>query len=365
MNILFLTTHLNAGGITSYLFTLAGGLVHRGHRVHVISGGGDRHDDFRSAGAQVTALKIRTKSELDPRIYCALKPMECYIAQYGIDCIHSQTRITQVMGTLLKKRTGCPHISTCHGFFKRRLSRRLFPCWGEKVIAISSAVKRHLMDDFGVTPDKIILIESGVDLNDFAPVSQVTRIQQRKKYGLVDEPVIGMIARLSEVKGQDILIRSMPQVMTRVPRAKLLLVGEGKTQETLRGMVKRMNLTGHVRFIPLVNKTMEMLQLCDIFVMPSRQEGLGLSIMEAQAFGLPVVASRVGGIPSLIEHGQTGLLVEPENPRALADAIIELCNNPQRSRDIGTAARQFIQKHHSANRMVDETEALYRSVMDS
>lgn len=363
MNILLLSTHLNTGGITSYLFTLSKGLIKRGHSVYLAASGGNREGDFRAIGAQVLLLDIRTKSELDPRIFRALKPLKNFILENDIQCLHAHTRVTQVMGALLKKRTGRPFLSTCHGYFKNRLARRWFPCWGDKVIAISRAVETHLKKDFKVSGEKVVWIESGIDLEEFTPVTEDIKIARRKRFDLVDGPVIGTVARLSEVKGQDVLIEAMPRVIADVPNAKLILVGVGRTEKALRSMVHRLGLDGHVRFISVVNKTNEMLCLFDIFVMPSRQEGLGLSIMEAQAAGVPVIASRVGGIPGLIEDGRTGVLVDPENARALSSAIVKLLAQPQRARALGLSGRESVRRMHSAEGMVNKTVEVYQSLV--
>ncbi len=363
MNILFLTTHLNAGGITSYLLTLSKGMIERGVRVHIASSGGDMAGEFSAAGAKLLNLNIRTKSELDPRIYYALLVLNQYVRQHDINVIHSQTRITQVMGFWLAAMTGCTFVSTCHGFFKKRLSRQMLPCWGNAVVAISPAVQKHLEDDFMVGGDRISLIPSGIDIRMYPPVDSMIKYQMRRKYGLGEEPVVGIIARLSEVKGQDILIEAMKTVLEQFPNAKLIIAGEGKTEPLLREMVKRSNLERNVLFYPITNKTVEILSALDIFVMPSRQEGLGLSIMEAQATGVPVIASRVGGIPSLVEDGKTGFLVEPENPAALAQTIIMALRDRHRLTQISRIGREFARENYSWDRMVEKTLTLYKSVI--
>ena len=360
MNILFLSTHLNAGGITSYLLTLAKGLIRRGHQVHVATSGGNMEREFLSIGVKLLTVNIRTKSELDPRIYFALFPLAKHIREYQIDLVHAQTRITQVMGVMLKKMTGIACLSTCHGFFKARLSRKLVPCWGDAVIAISQAVEKHLKDDLKVNGGKVVLVESGIDLEKFVLIDDDLRREHRARFHLGDEPVVGIVARLSDVKGQDVLIEAMSRVVARVQNAMLLIVGEGKMENALRDKVRHLNLSDHVRFFSIVNQTYEMLSIFDIFAMPSRQEGLGLSIMEAQAAGLPVVASRVGGIPSLIEDGKTGILVEPENPDELAAAITELLRDKVRRKTLGMAGREFIRTNFSADKMIDQTVNLYQ-----
>lgn len=364
MNVLFLTTHLNIGGITSYLLTLSKGMLERGVRVHIASSGGDLADEFSALGAQLLNLNIRTKSELDPRIYRALPLLKRYVRQHAIDIIHTQTRITHVMGVCLSRLTGRQHISTCHGFYKIRLSRKIFPCWGNAVIAISAPVQKHLRDDFRVPEDRIALIPSGVDIRSFTPLSVELKEQSRRKYNLGDESVIGSIARLSDVKGQDILIEAMKAVHEQIADAKLIIAGEGKMEPALRGMVKRLGLEQNVFFYPVTCKVPEILSVLDMFIMPSRQEGLGLSIMEAQAAGVPVVASRVGGIPGLIKDGKTGFLVVPENPAVLAQTIITALRDKDRLARIAKAGREFAREHCSADTMVEKTLTLYKSASD-
>lgn len=363
MNVLFLTTHLNAGGITSYLLTLSKGMIERGVRVHIASSGGDMAAEFSALGVQLLNLNIRTKSELDPRIYYALLFLNQYVRQHAIDMIHAQTRVTQVMGFWLATMTGCFYVSTCHGFFKTHASRLMFPCWGDAVVAISEAVQKHLHDDFQIADERISLIPSGIDIRMYPPVDALIKYQMRRKYGLGEEPVVGIIARLSEVKGQDILIKAMKTVHEQIADAKLIIAGEGKTESLLRKMVKEFQLERNVLFYPLTHKSVKILPLLDIFVMPSRQEGLGISIMEAQAVGVPVIASRVGGIPSLIEEGRTGFLVEPEDPIALGQTILMVLRDPDRLARVASAGREFIRTNHSADLMVEKALTLYKTII--
>jgi len=366
VNILLLSTHLNAGGITSYLLTLSKGLIEQGHDVHIASSGGDNEDEFIAMGAMFLKLNIRTKSELSPKLYRALGLFRKYIKENSIHIIHSQTRITQVMGQLLMKSTGCPYLSTCHGYFRVRLSRRIAPCWGQAVIAISEAVRGHLKKDFKVLEENIFLIPNGIDLNKFSMIADDKKRSIRAELHLSDDkPVLGIIARLSDIKGQDILISAMKQVVREVPSVKLLIVGEGRMESSLKGMVLSLELNDHVFFHPVVNQTVKYLSALDIFVMPSRQEGLGLSVMEAQACGLPVVASNVGGLPSLIKNGTTGILVEPQSSDALAKALVELLKSPQRWKPMGLAARKFIEATYSSGKMVNKTIELYRRLADT
>ncbi len=361
MRILFLNTHLNTGGITSYLLTLSKGLRKSGHDVVLATSGGNCQTMFQQLGCTTIELNIRTKSELSPKIYFSLNKLKQLIIDSKIDVIHSHTRITQVMGEILSRQTGRPHVTTCHGYFRPNLGRKLFPGWGKRTIAISKEVKEHLINDFHRRESDVELIPSGVDVSAFRCVADKSEL--RKKFGLGHEVVIGIIARLSDVKGIDVLINAMSDVLKMRSDVKLLIVGEGKEEAHLKQLTQTLNLSASVKFLPIVNNTSEILSMLDIFAMPSRQEGLGLSIMEAQASSLPVVASDVGGIPTLIQHHVTGILVPKEDPRALAHALIELVTDKDKRLKLGSAAREFVVKNYSSERMVDATIHFYQSVM--
>src|SRR3989338_9757929 len=171
MKILFLSTHFNTGGITKYILTSAKGLVKKRHEVYVATSGGSIVTDLNAMEIEHIAIPIRTKSELNPRIYFALGKLSRLVKEKNIDVIHTHTRVTQVMGALLSRLTGRPHVATCHGFYKLRLSRRLFPCLGQGTIAITEAVRRHLVSDFGLPENKIFLIHSGLDFAEFSSIN--------------------------------------------------------------------------------------------------------------------------------------------------------------------------------------------------
>jgi glycosyltransferase involved in cell wall biosynthesis len=363
MKILLMTTHLNSGGIASYLLNLSRGLVESGHEVHIIFSGGNQDYRFIKAGAQLKHLSIRTKSELSLRLYAALPYVQRYVLDNKIDIIHSQTRVTQVMGWWMKKITGVPYVATCHGFFKRRISRMVFPCWGDHAIAISDPVKTHLMKDFFVPEKNISLIESGISLQDFPVVTAELRDQNRRQLGFDKEPLVGIVARLSDVKGQDILIKAFQKVAQLKPNAKLLIVGRGREEIALKKMVDDFSLQNQIFFYPEVDRTYFYLSAMDVFVNPSRQEGLGISVIEAQASGIPTIASRVGGVTSLIEHGKTGYLVESQNVSELAERIIHVLDHPVEALKIAQAARESVERESSSHLMVNRTVEVYKKVL--
>ncbi len=364
MNILFITNHLNTGGITSYVFTLSSGLKKRGHNVYIASSGGELAFKFKEAGLDYIPIPMRTKKEISPKIIFSAIKLSGIVRENKIDIVHSHSRTTQVLGCLLQKLTGARHIFTCHGFFKRRLLRKIFPCWGEKVIAISEQVREHLVKDFKLDEKKIVVIHNGIDLDRFQAQSPEHRAQSKRKLGLGEGPVIGIIARLSDVKGHQYLIEAMKTVLEKYPLAQLLIIGTGKTQKELIQLAGSLGVSNNVIFIPETQDTPSALAAMDIFVMPSIQEGLGLALMEAMTSGLAVIGSNVGGIKTLIQDGRNGLLVEPADSAGLARAILSLLDDPSKGIALGREAQRFIQQNFSQEKMVSETEEEYLNCLN-
>lgn len=360
MNILFLSNHLDTGGITSYLLTLGKGLQSRGHKVFVASSGGNRLTRFTEQGMIFIPIPARTKSEINLfKVIPSCRILERHIGEKGIDVIHANTRVTQVVAQLVSRKTRVPFVSTCHGFFKPRFFRKLCPCLGCKVIAISDSVRQHLISDFHVPQNDIRLVYSGVDTRGLKFEHPPNRQAVRRAFGLKDGPVIGIVARLSDVKGHEFLVRAFKKIAQQVADAQLFIVGEGKMEQPLRRLVRELGLAGQTVFVPEVHNVREAYYATDVFVMPSLNEGLGLGLMEAMAWGKPIVASSVGGILNLIKDGENGLLVRPADVDGLAEAILRLLDNPAFASAMGNNARIFISENFSLEKMAAETERVY------
>ncbi len=363
MRILFLANHLNVGGISSYLLTLGSGLKEKGHEVYLASGGGELEEKFRQAGIILINVPLKTKSEISPKILISYWKLKKAAAGLRIELIHSHSRTTQVLGCWLGRSLGRPHIFTCHGFFKPKLPRKVFGCWGQRVIAISSQVKEHLTADFKFSENKISVIHNGIDTQKFGDFSGRDRL--RSSLGVApDGFLIGIIARLSDVKGHLYLIRAMPEILKKFPGTKLAIIGQGKTEGSLVKETGNLGLEGNILFVPEAKDTREWLCAMDVFAMPSLQEGLGLALMEAMAQGLAVAGSAVGGIKTLVQDKITGLLVPARDAGALAQAIISLLGDPDLRRNLGDQAREFIAANFSKKEMVEKTEGLYRQVLN-
>ncbi|MFH1778185.1 MAG: glycosyltransferase family 4 protein [Candidatus Omnitrophota bacterium] len=366
MNILLFTTHFNCGGITAYTLSLARMLKQRGINVWVASAGGEMLPLLNSYGIEHLYVDIKTKSELSPKVIPAIISVLNYAAEHDIDIIHAQTRVTQVVSYFVSKLNRISFVSTCHGFFKVKWGRKIFPCWGEKVFAISNAVREHLVNDFKIKKEKVKLITNGVDVEKFSREFNRDEIGQNKEQISIDRRarfVVGIIARLSSVKGHKYLLEAAAIILSKINDVYFLIIGDGEEKYNLIQQTKNLRIEKNVVFLPTLFNTLEPLKVMDVFVLPSLQEGLGLAAMEASAAGVPVVASNVGGIYSIIKDGKTGFLVEPRNPEILAEKIMLLLNDEKLRQSFAESGKQFMREKFSLKEMSDNVIKTYEELL--
>ena len=364
MNILFATTHLNVGGITKYVLTLAGALKKRGHNIIIASSGGEFAGELEKFGIKHLYIGINTKSELSPKIIFALKDVLKIIKDNNIEIIHAHTRVTQVVAYFASKLSKVPYIATAHGFYKKRLGRSFFKCFGDKTIAISEPVRNGIIETFKIDPSNISTIHTGIDLARFSKVySDEEKNRIKNKFGIKGSPVIGTIGRLSEEKGQIYLLKAFKGVLEKgFPEGNLVIVGDGRIKVVLKNYVFENKLDGKVFFLGTIKDTPEILAIFDIFTLPSIKEGLGLSLIEAMAAGIPSVATSVGGIPDLIKNNENGILVQKENELALLGAILMLLNNKDLADKFATEGKAFTKENFSIDAMAEKVEGFYKKM---
>ena len=365
MNVLHLTTHLNVGGITTYILRLIKPLRNLGDQTFVLSSGGKCVPELEERGAKTFKLPIRTKSELNPILYLSIPAVKKIIRDHKIDLLHAHTRVTQVMAYWIQKSIGIPVVTTCHGFYKNRLGRRILPAWGDRVIAISQGVADHLRDDFKVSPTKIRVVNNGVDLDEIDPAYKVHDPEQAKlKYGFSkNDLVIGIVAQLVADKGHEYLIQAIHILQKEFPSIRLLIVGDGNQKKNLQKLVAELKLEKRVILTGNISDVTHPLAATDIFALPATwREGFGLSIVEAMACHKPVIVSNIWALNALIENKVTGILIEPRQVETLAHAISQLVKNPALQREIGTNARKMVEDFFSITRMAKEVHEVYLEI---
>ncbi len=209
------------------------------------------------------------------------------------------------------------------------------------------------------SPEKFVTIPSGIALSEFRSV-RVDPVVKRKEMGVPDKgPVIGTVGRLVPIKGHAWLLKAAPRVLAEFPNATFVFIGEGPLWGPLQKLAAELGITGHVMFLGARQDVSECLAVFDLFGFPSLNEGMGRALIEAMAMGLPTVATRVGGIPDVVEDGKTGTLVPPQDDAALADALLKLLRDPARGQVYGQAARRSVNKRFDVESMVRAIDRLY------
>jgi glycosyltransferase involved in cell wall biosynthesis len=364
MNILIVTTHLNFGGISSYAVSLAKQLKQKGHKVYIASSGGDMTKELEASEIKHLSIPLTTKSELSPKVLISAIKILKILKSKKIDIMHAQTRVSQVSCCIASVLSSIPYVTTCHGFFKPKFTRKIFQFWGAKVIAISEAVRAHLVNDLQVAKNKIVLIHNGVDINNFQRNYTLKEKDEiKKEFNLNSGLTIGIIARLSSVKGHKYLIKAAELLLKENEKVQFLIIGDGPEKEKLIKLSRELGVIDKIIFHKSVLDTARPLSIMDIFVMPSVSEGLGLSILEAMASGLPIVASNVGGIYSLVKEGDNGVLVDPKNPGSLKKAMKVLLDNKQIRMDMGKKSLKRCEADFSLELFADDVEKLYSQTL--
>jgi glycosyltransferase involved in cell wall biosynthesis len=227
------------------------------------------------------------------------------------------------------------------------------------LIAVSRQMQFALQDRYP-TCDTVYL-PNGIDPARLKPVRDPSLVRWDLKLSR-RAPVIAMIGRLAPVKGADLFLWAAHRMLRARPELRFLVIGEGPERGALEALARELGLEGGVRFLGHRDDLPDLLQIVDVVLMPSRHEGMPLSLLEALALGKPVVAAAVGGIPEVLRDQEQGVLVPPENPLLLADAALALLAQPARARELGAQARQRVLRDFSHTRLAENVAALYHRV---
>lgn len=322
LNILHILESYTTGGAEKVVYELCNGLENNTFRSYVVA---FRDGDMRDAFENICCADLLHKhSGPDLRLLYLL----CVkIRELKIDLVHAVNGLTVVnYGVIAARLTGIPVVVSIHGvshFIEKGIGagvwRKMLGLANER-IAVSADIKKRAIHCTGNTRS-VELIYNGIEER-VPPPAESFRSSFFNELGLPQDAQLAVcVANLREIKGHVHLLTAMSCLIERHPRFHLLLIGAGPLDSFLRGEIMRFNLQGRVHMTGLRNDVPDCLSLCDMFVLPSLSEGTPLCLLEAMRAGLPIVASRVGGIPEIVIDGQTGILVEPCNPLLLAQAV--------------------------------------------
>jgi glycosyltransferase involved in cell wall biosynthesis len=235
----------------------------------------------------------------------------------------------------------------------------------DRLIALTDAERQdHLDRDVGKA-DRFAVVPSGIDRERFG-LARAQGKQQPEWFGCPpDALIVGSVGWLTDIKGHKYLIEAISKLKQNFPALHLVIVGSGDRQEALLKLAELLGLRDTVHLLGHRDDVEACLAGMDLFVLPSLNEGMGRALVEAMAAGLPVIASRVGGIPAVISHEQTGLLVPPGNADALADAIRRLLDRPDWARQLGLAAGRSVDSRYGSRSMVRVIESIFAEALSA
>jgi glycosyltransferase involved in cell wall biosynthesis len=373
------------GGPNVRTFQIAKKLKERGIEYSIAGpkGKGEFTDYFRRAGVpvyrsglgtphfirdfQTFFLNIIYLINFIPSVY----RLTAIIKKERIDIIHLHGLLNfqGALAALITKRVVVWHFN--EALYPKFLVKILRPFTGfvaDRLVHISKTTRNYYLNG---KSSKEIIIHEPVDTDKFDPASikKEQKVNLRKKLSLSEKTlVLGSVGNISWVKGYENLIMSMGELKKKHKNIKLLIAGKILSTQAgyykhLKRLASSAGLEDDIYFLGQREDIPQLLSLMDIFILPSLTEGTPLSIIEAMSMKLPVIASRVGGVPELVLEGKTGLLVTPRNPDEITAAVLKLLKNSKTRKEMGTKARQVVKKKFPLELCVCEHEKLYKKLM--
>jgi L-malate glycosyltransferase len=294
----------------------------------------------------------------------------------NIQIIHTHKYKDTILAAPAAKLCGIQHVvRTVHGLrepfeglqaFKMSLyeavERAVNRSCVDSIIGVSSQIESKYKADGGVS--SVMCIRNGIDLE--GKSVQTDRWRTRKDLGIDSETcLIGTVGRLTPVKGIPYLLEAATILLRQGAKVKILVVGEGSIRQDLTAQTHNLGITDNVVFLGHREDTDTLLHAMDIFALPSLSEGIPMALLEAMAASRPIVASRVGGIPEIIEDGVDGYLVEPMDVNNLAERCRQLIEFPEVARKMGEQGRKRVERDFSATAMADRVASVYKELLMS
>jgi glycosyltransferase involved in cell wall biosynthesis len=307
---------------------------------------------------------IPCKGQIDRATATSIRELA---ARTGADIVHAHGYKADIYVYLALRRLGIPLVSTCHTWYDNSL---LVSLYGKadrfvlrkyaRIVAVSDEVRQRLLKS-GVRGEKICLVRNGIDLRPFDDALPALREDLTPDRQLI----VGLIGRLAWEKGVDIFLRAAARVLVEFPRAKFVVVGEGPDMDKLEQLVNELKIRENVSMLGRREDMPSVYASLAVMVSSSRQEGLPMAILEGMASRLPLVATAVGEVPTVVLDGCTGVLVPAEDVDSVAAGIVGLLRDPEKRMRLGAAARQRIEEEYSAERMTADYLRVYGEAIAS
>ncbi len=319
--------------------------------------------------AMATGLKSKSifcKGRLDIK---TISTIRSFIKENKIDILHCHDYKSDLFGYLASRFTGVGLVGTNHNWLRSSLSLRFYEFLDgiilnafDKVVAVSNDVASETGRAILFKKNKITNISNGIDIDKYL-VKSGNGNKIRAEFKIKPSTKIVVSAgRLSSQKGFDYLIEAMKKVFTVAADTVLLIAGEGPFNKNLTEMARKLDIEHKIIFVGNRTDMIDIYAAMDLFVLASLREGIPLVVLEAMAMKKPVIATRVGGVPTVIESGQNGILVEPKNSSTLSEAIIRILKDADLAKDLAENGRKTVEESFSAEKMAQKYKKVYEEV---
>jgi glycosyltransferase involved in cell wall biosynthesis len=384
--ILRVIARLNMGGPALHVAYLTAGLRRRGYDTTLVAGSLARGEDSMAFVADELGVDVVRIDELGREIspfrdLMATLRLARLIRRERPDILHTHTAKAGTVGrvaALLAGRKGPPivvhtfHGHVLRGYFGplRSLFFRLLERWlagrTTVLIAVSPQVRDDLVALHVAPPDRFVVIRLGIELNERVAGSRDGRVESRRYLGIPAERfAVGWIGRMTAVKRTDDVLIAFKRLRDSGVDACLCMVGDGPDRPQLERRAHDLGIVRDTLFLGYQEDVAPFYAAFDALVLPSSNEGTPVSAIEALAAGRPVVATRVGGVPDVVADGEDGFLVDPGDTDGLADRLAQLAHDPVLRERMGEAGRQRVLPRYAVERLVDDVDRLYRSLLSA
>lgn len=361
MKVLHINTERTWRGGEQQTLNLLYGLKARRIFCHLVCQAGSPMEE-RAVSAGLKVFPINMYGEID--LVAAIR-IRKLIKEFKYGIVHSHTSHAHTLAYWASVGTGALRLVTRrvdfsifrHSFL--RLSGLKYRLLADYYVAISNRIKDVLVHD-GVPAERIFVVHSGIDPHRFR---QATGDHLATEFDIREnEKVVINVAHLAGHKGQIYLVRAIPHVLSKMPDTRFFIIGKGELMNELKAAAAELELERALIFTGFRNDVAGFYQIADLYVVSSVQEGLGTAMLDALALAKPVVATAAGGIPEVIYDGKTGRLVDPANPEALAEGIVDMLTRTEAAKAMAAAGRAMVEHDFSINAMVDKNIEIYHKV---
>jgi glycosyltransferase involved in cell wall biosynthesis len=292
------------------------------------------------------------------------------IRKYEIDILHPHDNLSKIIGSIAAKFCGVKVVSHCRDQLGPDILDKIIGIWQimmmDRIIAVSNCVQNILLTYRNKASSKIKMIYNGVDLDLFKAKDYHSQPGNVEGVQGPREIVLGIIGVFDKVKGHTLLFEALRRLKEEnTNHFQCLVIGTGREEVALRNFVEENRMTKEVHFLGFREDIPDLLREIDIIVIPSQRESFCRVAIESMAAQVPVIATRVGGLPELIDHEKTGILVPPGDVESLSNAIRYLMENPEMRRRMGEAGRKKVEKSFNLETNIRKTEQLYLEVLRS